>query len=128
MDRFVGVDLGGTNLRAGIVDLESGQVIAHQSVPTLAREGHDAVMVRIAGLVDALLAREGLAKSAVGGVGIGVPGMLDLEHGRVVFLPNLPGGWRGVPVAETVSRQIRLPVHLLNDVRAITYGEWRFGA
>jgi glucokinase len=128
MDLFVGVDLGGTNLRAGIVDLDTGQVLAQRSIPTLAREGSEAVMARMAGLINELIAAEGLSKGRIGGIGIGVPGVLDLPHGRVVFLPNLPGNWPNVPLAETVARQCERPVSLLNDARAITYGEWRFGA
>ncbi len=128
MDLFLGVDLGGTNLRAGLIDLECGEVLAQRSTPTLARDGHDAVLARISTLVKELIAEQGLEKGAVGGVGIGLPGVLDLAAGKVVFLPNLPDRWEGVPVAQAVSAQTGLPVYLLNDARAITYGEWRFGA
>ena len=128
MKKFIGIDLGGTNLRAGIVDLESGTVLKIKSVPTLAREGHDAVMARMADLVDTVAAENGLAKSDIGGVGIGVPGVLDLKKGTVVFLPNLPGTWPNVPLRDTVSERTGLPVSLLNDARANTLGEWKFGA
>ena len=128
MRKYIGCDLGGTNFRAGIVDLETGSISHQSSIPTLAREGHEAVMARMSGLVNRIIDESNLLREDIGGIGIGVPGVLDLEHGRVLFLPNLSGNWPQVPLAETITRQTGLPVSLLNDVRAITYGEWRFGA
>jgi glucokinase len=128
MNRFIGIDLGGTNLRAGIVEADNGQVFATQSVPTLAHEGHDAVIGRMAGLVHSLMEANGLRKSDISGIGIGVPGVLNLEQGKIVFLPNLPDRWLDVPLSATIASQAELPVYLLNDVRSITYGEWKFGA
>jgi glucokinase len=128
MVRYIGVDLGGTNLRAGAVDPATGEVLALLSVPTLAREGPGPVMERMAGLIRSVAAACGLSMAEVGGIGIGVPGRLDLEHGVVLFLPNLPGTWPDVPLAAVISQAIGRPVHLLNDVRAITYGEWLAGA
>lgn len=128
MNVYVGIDLGGTNIKAGLVDLDTDTLLATLSVPTLSREGHDAVMERIAGLVLDTISASGLQKNQVQGVGIGVPGMLDLEKGLVLFLPNLPGNWPNVPLQATITTRTGLPVSLLNDVRAITLGEWRFGA
>ncbi len=128
MNKFIGIDMGGTNLRAGIVEVETGSVIALQSIPTLAREGHDAVMERIAGLIHSLIESAGVPRSDIHGVGIGVPGVLDIERGVVLFLPNLLGNWPNVPLSATVAARTGLPVVLLNDVRAITYGEYKFGA
>ena len=128
MKKFIGIDMGGTNLRAGIVEVETGKVLALQSIPTLAREGHDAVMERTAGLVSSLIESAGIACSDIGGIGIGVPGVLDIERGVVLFLPNLPGNWPNVPLSATLAAKTGLPVVILNDVRAITYGEWKFGA
>ena len=128
MKKFIGIDLGGTNLRAGLVDLDEGRVLDTKIVPTVAREGHDAVMTRMADLVRSVMDENGLEKTDVGGVGIGVPGHLDLEKGTVVFLPNLPGRWENVTLRDTVAERTGLPVSLLNDARAITLGEWKFGA
>lgn len=127
-EKYVGVDLGGTNIKAGILDLETGKLIATRSTPTLARDGHDAVMARIAALIDELILASELPPNEFGGVGIGVPGVLDLERGRVLFLPNLPGNWPNVHLARFIQEKVGLPVHLLNDARAITLGEWKFGA
>jgi len=128
MKNYIGCDLGGTNLRAAIIDVERGSVLQQMTVPTLAREGHDAVMNRIADLILQLVESTGMSKEEIGGIGIGVPGVLDLERGETLFLPNLPGTWPHVPLRDTITKLTDLPVALLNDVRSITYGEWRFGA
>ncbi len=128
MTKFIGVDMGGTNLRSGLVEAETGEVVAVQSTPTLAREGQDAVIARVIDLIESLIQSAGVEKSKIRGVGVGVPGVLDLENGVVLFLPNLPGNWRHVPLSATLTRSVQLPVDLLNDVRAMTFAEWKFGA
>jgi len=129
MKKYVGCDLGGTNLRAAIVDVNNDSAIVHQmKIPTLAREGHDAVMQRMADLILETIRSANLKKEDIGGIGIGVPGVLDLEKGETLFLPNLPGTWQRVPLQATITKLTGLPTVLLNDVRSITYGEWRYGA
>lgn len=128
MKRFIGCDLGGTNLRAAIVDVESGEALFQSSIPTLAREGYDPVMRRMAGLILQLIQAAGMEKEDIGGIGIGVPGVLDLEKGETLFLPNLPGTWVHVPLRDTIATLTGLPISILNDVRSITFAEWRFGA
>ncbi len=128
MKKYIGCDLGGTNLRAAIVDVENGAVLRQLSVPTLAREGHDAVMRRMGALFLQVIEEAGMKKEEIGGVGIGVPGVLDLEKGETLFLPNLPGTWPHVPLRDTIQKLTGFPTALLNDVRSITNGEWRFGA
>src|SRR4029453_1607270 len=125
---FVGIDLGGTNLKAPLVDPETGEVAPPLSVPTRGRDGHEAVVAQMAGLVAEVIAAGRRERAEVGGIGVGVPGLLDLDRGLTVFLPNLPGQGRGVPVRELLERQTGLPVALLNDARAMTFGEWQFGA
>ena len=128
MKKYIGCDLGGTNLRAAIVDVNNSAVLHQMKIPTLAREGHDAVMQRMADLVLETIRSANLRKEDIGGIGIGVPGVLDLEKGETLFLPNLPGTWPHVPLQATITKLTDLPTVLLNDVRSITYGEWRFGA
>ena len=128
MKKYIGCDLGGTNLRAAIVDVENGSVVHQMSMPTLARDGHDAVMKRMSGLFMQMIEWAGMKKEDIGGIGIGVPGLLDLEKGETLFLPNLPGTWPHVPLGDTITNLTGLPTVLLNDVRAMTNGEWRFGA
>jgi glucokinase len=128
MKNYIGCDLGGTNMRAAIVDVENGSILYQMSIPTLARDGHDAVMKRMAGLFLQMIDWAEMKKEDVGGIGIGVPGVLDLEKGEALFLPNLPGTWPHVPLRDRIAELTGLPVTLLNDVRSITNGEWRFGA
>jgi glucokinase len=86
------------------------------------------VMRRMADLFLRVIQSAGLEKADIGGIGIGVPGVLDLDKGEVLFLPNLPGTWPHVPLVATISGLTGLPTAILNDVRSITFGEWRFGA
>ena len=128
MQKYIGCDLGGTNLRAAIVNVETGKVLHQRSIPTLAREGHDAVMQRMADLFLQLIQTAEMKKEDIGGIGIGVPGVLNLEKGETLFLPNLPGTWPHVPLRNTIAKLTNLPTKILNDVRSITNGEWHFGA
>jgi glucokinase len=125
MTRVIGLDLGGTNLRAGLVDPDTGAVLESASVPTLAREGNESVIRSMTGLIGGMASRAG---QPVRAIGIGVPGVLDLERGAVLFLPNFPGNWRNVKLADAIRSETGIPVFLLNDARAITYGEWSLGA
>ena len=116
MNIYIGIDLGGTLLKAALVDTETGELSGLKQIPTLAREGHDAVMARMADLIGDVIASSSLSKSQINGVGVGVPGVLDLEHGWVLFLPNLPGTWPTVPLQDTSESQVGLTTHLLNAV------------
>ncbi|MCR4405596.1 MAG: ROK family protein [Anaerolineae bacterium] len=125
---FIGVDLGGTTITGGAVNVVSGQVLGRQQIPTLAKEGHDAVMARMVDLVHTIIADAALSKEDIGGIGVGLPGVLDMERGITLFLPNLPGAWRNVPLKATMEAGTGLPTYMLNDVRSFTLGEKTFGA
>jgi glucokinase len=120
----LGVDLGGTNLRAAAVDA-SGSIIYESQRPTFAEQGVDALIDRIA-----LSIREAADRSGVGSeiaVGVAAPGPLDPRAGVVHFAPNLPG-WRNVPLRDRLQDLIGRPVHLGNDANAAALGELYFGA
>ncbi|HET6823759.1 MAG TPA: ROK family protein [Anaerolineales bacterium] len=127
MSYYIGIDLGGTNLRAAIADTDTGQIFHQRKRPTLANEGQEAVIGRIVELIRELTQDNGKVGS-IKGVGIGVPGTPDIDTGVIQFLPNLPGKWINVPLQSIVEEEVELPVALINDVRAITLGEWIFGA
>jgi len=128
MKVFVGCDLGGTNIKAGLVDVENGSVLVSDSTPTSARLGPESVMERMAGLIADLIEKANIQKAEIGGLGISAPGVIDLETNTTLFLPNLYSEWREVPVGDRMTDYLGLEVSMLNDVRAITYGEWAFGA
>jgi glucokinase len=128
MNTYIGIDLGGTNLRAAIADTDTGQICYQRKRPTLAADGQDSVIRRIVELINDLIHEDGICARDVKGIGIGVPGTPDIDTGVIQILPNLPGQWLNVPLQRIVEEQVRLPVALINDVRAITLGEWTFGA
>jgi glucokinase len=120
---YASIDLGGTNIK-GILGREDGQVLARRSIPTLAEQGPDAVLGRIAELVDSLAEEAGERPQALG---MGCPGLVDVQQGISRFFPNLPTQWRDVAIAEHLAPGLGCPVYILNDVRMATLGEQRFG-
>ena len=120
---YAGIDLGGTKIACGLATAD-GKIVADRAVATGSHEGPDAVIQRIADLVNAL-ANETETRPAA--VGIGVPGLADVGRGMTKFLPNMPTQWRDVPVRELLSPKVGCAVHLLNDARAATLGELVFG-
>jgi glucokinase len=125
---YIGVDLGGTTLTAAAVDVASGEISGRRQVPTQAIQGPEAVMARMAGLVEDVVDAAGLPRERIGAVGIGVPGVLDMERGYTVFLCNMPTTWPQVPLQATIEDRVGLPCFIINDVRAFTLGEKTFGA
>ena len=120
---YAGIDLGGTMLKGVITDA-TGAVLGKKSVPTESHTGPSGVLTRISMLVDELATA---AKQKPAALGMGVPGLADLQHGVTKFLPNLPTQWRDVPVRDILMPKLGCPVYLLNDVRAATLGELTFG-
>lgn len=120
----VGVDLGGTRLRAALADLQ-GNVIRHRAVPTHALEGREAVIARIADEIRNVTAPEDL--SAVRAVAVAVPSPVNPNTGMVFNPPNLPG-WGEVPLREVLESQLARPVCLGNDANLAAMAEHAFGA
>ena len=128
MGKYIGIDLGGTNIKGAVVDSEKGIVYGVKSIKTLSHEGHDAVINRIAGFVNDLISGSGIPRNEILGIGIGLPGAINSRSGISVFMTNLPDHWINVPVSQMILEKTGLPAFLLNDVNAITWGELRFGA
>ncbi len=119
----VGVDLGGTKVEAALVDAE-GHVVTSRRHPTDSKtKGPQRVIADIVACVGECLG-EGVRNA--GALGVGVAGQIDAATGTVRFAPNL--GWRDVPLRAELERTLRLPVVVVNDVRAATFGEWAHGA
>lgn len=122
----VGMDLGGTKILAAIVD-ESGQIVAEAKLQTKAEKGPDAVIRRIAATAREAARRAGIDWSEVKGVGIGAPGPMNPNTGIVYNPPNLPG-WDEIALGPRLSKSLRVPVFLENDVNLGTLGEHALGA
>src|SRR5512135_2475578 len=120
---YAGVDLGGTNIECALARPD-GRILCEGKVLTRSHEGPTAVLKRIVELTRGLASRVNTEPAALG---IGIPGLADLERGSTRFLPNFPTHWRDIPVAETLSAGAGCPVYLLNDVRMATLGELVFG-
>ena len=125
---YLGIDLGGTNIKAALVNTLTGEISGTTSIPTQSREGYDAVIANMGKLVERIVAASGIAPDNIGGIGIGVPGEIDMERGVTLFLTNLPGQWRNVALAEKLKALTGFEVSLINDARAMTFAEWKFGA
>ena len=128
MERFIGVDMGGAHVGVAVVDTGTGELHGLKEIPTQSRDGYPAVIDRMADLIEDVIAHSGVPRGEIGGVGIGVPGRVDFAQGVVQFVPNLYGHWQDVPLGRLMEARLRLPVFLLNDVRAMTLAEWTFGA
>lgn len=118
----IGVDLGGTKIELALV-AGDGRILAKHRVQTHADRGREAVEQAIVEAVRQL--RQAEAARPVG-LGIGVAGQIGVDGATVRFAPNL--NWHDVPLQLELQRQLELPVTVLNDVRAATWGEWLFGA
>lgn len=101
-----GVDLGGTNLRAIVVDTDTGRVLADARGPTNAEDGPPAVIERKAVLIEQSIQESGLAKDEIVAIGIGVPGLYDPETNVVRFLTNLPTTWPNVPLGREIESRV----------------------
>lgn len=128
MATYIGCDLGGTNFKAGIVDTAAGEVLFAESAPTKSSAGHRTVLERVADLTLDLIHQAKGQGLDIQGMGLTLPGLLDLSHGKTKYLTNFPGHWQDVPVVDILQEKISLPITILNDVRAITYGEYMYGA
>jgi len=123
----VGVDVGGTNIKLGVVG-PLGKVIVRNSFATKPFASSRIKLIKaLAQEIEASIITAGLTKSQIAGVGIGLPGLVDFEKGFVRFLPNIPG-WRGVPLKSILQKMVKLPVYVDNDVKIITLAESKFGA
>lgn len=125
---FIGIDVGGTNLRAALLRTGESALLAVAQSLTRSEEGYAAVLARIAELAREVMSKGNVTAAQVGGIGLGLPGRLNPAEGWVEFLPNLAGNWVGVRAAEALQVVLNLPIHLINDARAMTYGEWKHGA
>src|SRR5690606_4618645 len=128
LDYVLGIDIGGTNLVVGAVATADGRVIADCTRPTGVARGAQAIVAELIQLSRDCIARveSGNPGDKVIGIGIGVPGPLDIQRGVVLLTPNL--GWTDLPLRDMVSEGIGLPTVLDNDANCAILGECWVGA
>lgn len=124
-DLAIGVDLGGTKLLTALVT-RAGEIVARDRRATNSGGGFGSVVQQIADAAGACLEHAEHASRRVEAVGVGVAGQVSDEMGTVTFAPNLD--WEDAPLGTALGDALDLPVAVLNDVRAATWGEWRHGA
>ena len=122
-DLVVGIDVGGTNLKFGVVN-RRGEVLKEIVLPTLGQLGKEAVLRQIIrGIRE--ISRE-IKRDRILGLGIGIPGLVDSNKGIVYDLTNIPG-WKNVPLKKILEREFKRPVLVDNDVNLMALGEWSVG-
>ena len=119
----IGVDLGGTNIKIGIVS-EKGKLVKSTSIKTEADLGPKKVISNIIKGVEIILVKN---KYKIQGIGIGCPGVVSTKKGIVEDPPNLPG-WKKVKLGQIIKDKFKYPVHVENDANAAAIGELIFGA
>jgi glucokinase len=117
----IGVDLGGTQIRAVLADA-TGKMLARHKLLTLAHEGLEAVQKRLLAAIAAVMPAEGVAA-----IGVGAPGPTDPYRGIILMGPNLPG-WRNVNLSELISARFGTPTFVGNDANLAGLAEHRYGA
>jgi glucokinase len=121
----IGVDLGGTNLRVAIVD-EQGHMVEKLVTPVIELRTSELVINRMCEHIQQLIDKY-QASGHLHGIGIAIPGIIDLDTGILRESPNLPG-WYDYPVREEVERRLNAKVILENDANAAAMGEFWLGA
>ncbi|RLS34919.1 MAG: ROK family protein [Planctomycetota bacterium] len=123
---YAGVDLGGTNIKVGLVD-DAGRTLAFHTEPTLVERGPEDVCRRMGQAVQTVASLAGVPVERIARAGLGTPGPQDLAGGWIIHAGNFPG-FEGFNVRDAVSRHSGLPVTFANDATAAGYGEYWIGS
>ncbi len=120
MAYYIGVDIGGTNLKAGVVD-DSGAILGEASVPTGADRPQDVVLQDILRAVRMSVEAAKIDPHEITAAGVGSPGVIDSVNGIVTYNNNL--GWKNFAIGPKMSETLGVPVVLENDADAAALGE-----
>jgi glucokinase len=124
---FLGIDLGGTQIKAGVVDDRGRKVHAINPIPTEAVRGPEVGLESLARAGRMAVEGSGVGWDAIAGVGLGSPGTMDIRAGMLLDPPNLPG-WVNWPIRQRLAERLGKPTVLQNDANAAAYGEYWVGA
>ena len=123
--KYVGVDIGGTNLKAGLVD-ENGVLLATQKMKVASIADDDGLAWTVASLVQELAHTVNIPVSDVASVGVGVPGTVEIRSGSINYTCNLP--LRNVPLRKLFHRYLSIPLYIENDANCAALAEFLVGA
>lgn len=118
---FLGFDVGGTNIKLGVVD-DQGRPLAYTKIPTDEERGPRDAVRRARETVEAMLAKIGLSIADLAAVGLATPGTMDIPRGIFLQPHNLPH-WHYFPIRDCVAEAFGLPVSFANDANAAAFGE-----
>ena len=119
----LGVDLGGTSIKLGILS-NLGEILTKYSLPSNAELGPDEVIRQIKKGIRHILSQK---KIKIRGIGIGAPGVINIEKGTVEYPPNFPG-WGKVKLGKIIQKEFNFKTFIENDANAAAIGEYMFGA
>ena len=122
---YVGLDVGGTNMKAGVVD-DSGTPLSRVSLPTEAHRGQEFGLARMCETIREAVSAAGVGMERIAAVGVATPGSMDIPAGMILKSVNMP--WNNVPVRRHVQETFGLPTAFQNDGNAAAYGEFWAGA
>ena len=117
---YIGIDLGGTNIAAGLVN-ESGKIIMHKSIPTLKERAPEAIAQDMIELCKGIMVENNLTEKDIYSVGIGTPGFIDSEQGIIIYANNI--SFNNFPMGQIMKEAIGLPVYVGNDADCAALGE-----
>ena len=123
---YVGLDVGGTSMKAGVVD-NAGKALASVSLPTEAHRGQEIGLEHMCEAIRQAVAAAGLKLGDISAIGVATPGTMDIPAGVILDPPNLKP-WRNVPVRDHIHKVFKLPTAFQNDANAAALGEFWAGA
>lgn len=124
---FVGLDVGGTTMKAGVVDDNGVPLAAPVSLPTEPAKGQDHGLATMAETIRQAVAAAKVEMAQIAAIGVATPGSMDIAAGLILDPPNLKP-WRNVPVRQYVADALGLPTAFQNDANAAALGEFWVGA
>lgn len=123
---YVGLDVGGTTMKAGVVD-DRGKALTSVNLPTEAYRGQEFGLERMVEAIRQAIAAANLDISDIAAAGVATPGTMDIPAGLMLDPPNLKP-WRNVPVRDYIQQTLQLPTAFQNDANAAALGEYWSGA
>ena len=121
----IGVDIGGTSIKGAAITSE-GKVLDVFSMPVIKGDSQEKVVNDLIKVINDYLKQHQYGKDNILGIGLGIPGSIDTSTGVVTYSNNLC--WNELPIQDMVQKGTGLPVRIINDANAATYGEAKFGA